>query len=632
MSDAPRPTPPPEAHGTTLADAERRRADASGASATGPRHAALLRLLSIGLVVAALYLLRSVLAPLAIAILLSVALAPVVTRLQRLGLPNVLAVGLVTTLVCGSIGGLAFVISRQFVELTASLPRYRQNIEERVRSLRIDGRGPIGEAARMVEDIQRQIETTEEEEGGAPAASGAQPSATGQRQEQEPRPVPVRVTPPKTSPLDLIGGVLGPLLGPLAGLGIVVVFVVFFLLYRRDLGDRLLYLAGRSHPDVTTGAVAEAERRISRYLLAHIALNGMYGLATGVGLWLIGLPAPALWGMLAGALRFLPYVGPWTGALLPLALSLAVFDGWNGPLSVAGLFLALELVSNNALEPWLYGASTGLSTVAVLVAALFWGWLWGPIGIVLSVPMTVVLVVLGRYLPPLAIFTVLFGDEGTLAPAVRFYHRVLAGAELDQLRPRRALEPAALVELLDEVVLPAISMEKSQRARGALGAEQSARFHGVVEDALGELEGDDAPLDERALPCVPASEESDELAARLAAVALAGSGRSARCVPREELAVARSTPPAAVLVCSCAPHAWRDVRQACREARLRFPGARLLVGLWGRPLRERASPPLGRLGVAGVSSSLAGALEQLEPAPRVAPPVPHRAPEPDFAR
>ncbi len=628
MSDPLQPDPLHDAQ--RAAAAERRRPDGALVAAGAPRHAALLRLLAIGLVVAALYLMRSVLAPLAIAILLGVALAPVVTRLQRLGLPNVLAVGLVTTLVCGSIGGLAFVISRQFVELTASLPRYRQNIEERVRSLRIDGHSPIGEAARMVEDIQRQIEAPEEEReaAGAPASASRSPR-------QEPRPVPVSVQPPKTSPFDLIGGLVGPLLGPLAGLGIVVVFVVFFLLYRRDLGDRLIYLAGRSHPDFTTGAVAEAEQRISRYLLAHIALNGMYGLATGVGLWLIGLPAPAFWGMLAGTLRFLPYVGPWTGALLPLTLSLAVFDGWNGPLSVAGLFLALELVSNNALEPWLYGASTGLSTVAVLVAALFWGWLWGPIGIVLSVPMTVVLVVLGRYLPPLAIFTVLFGDETTLAPAVRFYHRVLAGADLDELRPRRALEPDALVELVDEVVLPAVSMEKAQRARGALGAEHSSRFHGAVEEALEELEQEEDTQPGDAVLCVPASEESDELAARLAAVTVTASaqGRVARSVPREELATpTRSAPPAAVLVCSCAPHAWRDVRQTCREARLRYPGARLLVGLWGRPLRERASPPLGRLGVAGVSSSLAGALQQLATPAHPVPPPPQRAPEPDLAR
>ena len=218
----------------------------------------------------------------------------------------------------------------------------------------------------------------------------------------------------------------GPLVAPIATAGLVVVFVIFMLLQREDLRDRIIRLVGASDVARATEAMDDAAKRISRYLLMQLVINVLYGIPVGIGLYFIGVPNPILWGLLATVLRFIPYLGPVIAALFPIALSFAVAPGWTLPLLTIALFVTLELFSNNVLEPWLYGSSTGLSPVAVLVAAVFWTTLWGPVGLLLSTPLTVCLVVLGRHVPQLGFFDVLLGDEPALPPELKFYQRLLA--------------------------------------------------------------------------------------------------------------------------------------------------------------------------------------------------------------
>src|SRR3954453_2419380 len=238
------------------------------------------------------------------------------------------------------------------------------------------------------------------------------------------------------------------------------------LLGREDLRDRVIRLIGQGRINVTTQAMDEAATRISRYLIAQCIVNGTYGLAISLGLWLIGLtfghnspgfPNWFLWGLLTAILRFIPYIGPWIGAAFPIVLSLAVYHGMGVPLAVVGMFLVIELISNNFMEPWLYGSSTGISTVAILVAAVFWTWLWGPVGLLLSTALTVVLVVMGKYIPPLRFLDILLGDEAPLTPSARVYQRLLA---LDQEEAmelvRESLQESTLEQLYDEVLLPAL--------------------------------------------------------------------------------------------------------------------------------------------------------------------------------
>jgi hypothetical protein len=279
--------------------------------------------------------------------------------------------------------------------------------------------------------------------------------------------------------------------------------------------------------------------------MAHLSLNLVYGASVWLVLWFLELPGAALWGLLAALLRFIPYVGPWLSALLPLTLSLAVFDGWAKPMYVAGTFIGLELVSNNLLEPWVYGSKSGLSTIAVLLAALLWGWLWGAMGIVLAVPLTVIVVVLGRYLPQLAPFTILFGDEKSLPEGVRFYHRVLAGDDSGATQLARTVRSSkGALGLADEILVPGTAEEKRDRLRGSLDPQLSDRYMEFVEDIavtmLTSYESSDEPVpsvveDTRSTWCVPVTDDAEHFNARLFASLSRSAGKRADVIDLEEL-------------------------------------------------------------------------------------------------
>ena len=460
-------------------------------------------------VVGALYLGSEILIPLVLAILLSFTLAPLVVRLRRLGIGRIPSVLAVVLLLFVAVIGLGSVVATQLADLATNITTYEWNLRSKIRELRIamPSGGLIERTSNMLEDLRQELQ-----EVTNPPGEQAEGDASNQGEGEQARPVLVRVQSPTPSPLETLREVGGPLIAPFATAGLVVVLVIFMLLQREDLRDRVLRLVGGREVARATEAMDDAGRRISRYLLMQLIINVLYGIPVGVGLYFIGVPNPILWGCLATVLRFIPYLGPVMAALLPIALSFAVAPGWTLPLLTIALFVGLELFSNNVLEPWLYGSSTGLSPVAILVAAVFWTMLWGPIGLLMSTPLTVCLVVLGRHVPQLAFFDVMLGDEPALSPEVRFYQRLLARdpEEATELAEEN-LEDGALDRLFDTLILPALTHAEQDRLRGSL---DRASVQAIAEDAIGVI---------------------DELAEDQALAAARAAGDSRRRIPASDL-------------------------------------------------------------------------------------------------
>ncbi|MBF0306397.1 MAG: AI-2E family transporter, partial [Alphaproteobacteria bacterium] len=491
-------------------------------------------LVSLGAVVGVVALLhygRDFFIPLALALLLSFALAPIVDFLRRWRVPRVPAV-LVTVLAAFAIVlGFSGVVTGQLVDLADKVPLYQSNIHAKIAAARdaLPSGGLFDRTSRAIKDIQKDLaEVTD----GAPGAPAGPP-------DEKPLVVETRE---ETTPIETILGLAGPLLAPLATGGVVVILVIFMLLEKEGLRDRLIRLMGTGDLHRTTQTINEAARRVSRFLLMQVIVNASYGAVIGIGLWFIGVPNPLLWALLATVLRFIPYVGPILAATFPLALSIAVTPGWTLLLWTATLFIVVELISNNAIEPWLYGASTGVSAIAILLAAIFWTWVWGAVGLLLSTPLTVCLVVLGRYLPEMRLFNVLFGNEQALSAGERFYQRLLAGVVDDALDiAEEYLVEKSMAELYDEVILPALRLGDADRRRGVLDPDEAramaARVLTVVE-AVRDAHLDDGPPDpERpAVLCVAGRTEFDRVTAVMLATLLSLSGHTGRVLaPREAM-------------------------------------------------------------------------------------------------
>jgi predicted PurR-regulated permease PerM len=555
--------------------------------------AALIALLVV--VVGALYLGQDILIPLALAILLSFMLAPIVIRLRRWGLGRIPSVIAVVVLLLVALLGLGSIVASQVVHLAENLPRYEWNLRAKIRDLRIavPSGGVVERTTDMLRDLGEELQEATKPEGEGASA----------RKEEPVKPVPVQVQRPAPPPLQTLRELGGPLIGPIATAGLVLVFVIFMLLQREDLRDRLIRLVGASDVARTTEAMNDAAKRISRYLLMQLVINVLYGIPVGVGLYFIGVPNPILWGLLATILRFIPYVGPVLAALIPIALSFAVAPGWTVPALTIALFVTLELFSNNVLEPWLYGASTGLSPVAVLVAAVFWTTLWGPVGLLLSTPLTVCLVVLGRHVPQLGFFDVLLGDEPALAHEVRFYQRLLARDpdEATELA-EEYLENEPLDKLYDAVIMPALVLAEQDRLRGNL---DRAAVQEMAEDTIGIIDylmeeeerapenADEAdaslpraPSQPVAVLCIGARNRLDEAAAAMLAHLLIRREIGAATVSCRDIAgrnMARLPRQGVALICLSYvnPRATQHAHRLIRRLRHHFGDQpRILVGLW----------------------------------------------------
>ncbi|RWD61482.1 MAG: AI-2E family transporter, partial [Mesorhizobium sp.] len=431
------------------------------AASRGHPRTALPTVASVVVTVAALYFGREVFLPIAVALLLTFAIAPVVSSLKRAGVPRIAAV---IASVAGAFAALSlfsFVVATQVSDLAQNIPLYQINILTKVRALKENGLGG-GIISRLGGVIERVGQEIDRQEPQLPSAAQA----------PKREPIPVEVV-AHEKPLEVLQNLIGPLLSPLGSAGLVIIVVIFMLMEREDLRDRFIRLVGYGDLHRTTQALQDAGKRVGQYLLMQLVVNIIYAVPITIGLWVLGIPNALLWGLLALALRFVPYIGPIIGALLPLFLALAVAPGWSLLLWTAALFVVVELVTGNVIEPWLYGSHTGLSPLAIIVAAIFWTWLWGPIGLVLSTPLTVCLVVLGRHVPQFEFLDVLFGNEPVLEPHARLYQRLLAGDPDEATdHAEEMLEDKYLFEFYGKVAIPALLLGEQDRERGVMDDAQ----------------------------------------------------------------------------------------------------------------------------------------------------------------
>jgi len=621
---------------------------------TGPKLGLLPGVFAI---VAALYFAQDVLVPLAVALLLALLLAPAVSWLERCRVGRIAAVLITVVTALAVLGTIGWTVERQFVEVAEKLPDYRENIQNKFRWVYGAAGGSFSKATKGVQDTLKSMAATQPSTRAsvtanliptvqAPDSHTASPLLP---QVSPQNPLPVREYSEPASPLQFVGHYLGRLLSPLATGGLIVVFVTFMLLNRRDLRDRMIRLIGHGRVNLSTQALDDAGSRISRYLLMQSIINGIYGLAVGTGLWIIGscsaeghFPNVLLWALLAAVLRFIPYLGPFIGATVPVVLSLAMFNSAGIFVATLCLYLGVEMVMSHVLEPWLYGSSAGLSVVAILVAAVFWTWLWGPIGLLLSTPLTVCVVVLGKYVPQLRFLEVIFGDEQVLEPSVRVYQRLLS---LDQKETSELLhqwrKEKGLEQVYDDIMIPALAMAEKDRHMGKLDPERELFVRQAMRGLVAELgdaqkrenaaaaltqESPDAANLPRAsisqetrvtVFCLPAHKEADAIVGLMLAQLLELKGQRAIAASQASLAsemleLIAQQEAAAVCISALPPAALAHSRYLCKRLHVRFPELPAVVGLWTSKADERKS--LERLALDGtltLVTSLAGAVAEI---------------------
>jgi predicted PurR-regulated permease PerM len=596
-------------------------------SESARRLQAWLQFAGLVLVVAVLYVAQAVFVPLALAALLTFLLAPLVTVLQRV-VGRAASVTLVVVLTTGVIAAAGWGLAVQLTALAHELPLYRANIREKIADIRGAGRdGTLGKVQETVEDIKEEIE---------------KPDPQAPRRPKEPVAV---VEADKGTRLWTFPASMAPLANALAMGGLVVVLVVFMLLERQEIRNRAIRLLGGNRLTLATRALDEAAARISGYLLRQSIVNGTFGLGAGLGLYVLGVPHAFLWGAFAAALRFVPYLGPWLGALAPIALSLAVFPGWSRPLLVVGLFIVLELFTNLVMETVLYAGAAGVSQVGLLVAIAFWTWLWGAPGLLLATPLTVCLVVFGKHVPGLDVLVTVLGDAPVLAPDVAFYQRVLADDEdeaaeiVEGVRARDGRDAA-----FDAVVLPAVAAARRDGALGQLSQEEERAVLGRMARILDDVLASDpeaarpepgARSDVRPIPLLgcPVAGESDELALRMLRQILdpatfALEVASSRLLSSEVAARLEEQPVRAVVLAAVPPGGLGHARYLCKKLRAARPDLKILVGRWGPDGDggDNAAAALREAGADAVGSTLAQTREHLyqlapvlvggEPSPR----------------
>lgn len=559
-------------------------------------------------VVVALALGRDVLIPITLAVLLSFVLAPVVDLLKRLWLPRAPAVLLAALLALGAMVVLGVLIGTQIAGLAADMPRYAFTVERKWEALR---EFTVGRLDAVMESVSSGLGRT------APEAPAAQPTGS-----EAPRPIPVEVVPAVPTALETAQRILTPVLHPLATAAIVFVVAVFILLQREDLRDRLIRLAGATDLHRTTTALDDAARRLSRYFLTQFAINTAYGIVTWLVLLLIGVPGALLWGILAGLMRFVPYIGTPIAAIPPIIMAAAVDPGWTMVLLTVAFYTVGEATMGYVVEPLAFGNSTGLSPASVIVAAIFWSWIWGPIGLILAMPLTLGLVVLGRHVERLEFLDVLLGDRPALTPPESFYQRMLAGDPDEALdQAETLLKTRSLSSYYDEVVLKGLQLAATDAARGELPPERLVPLRdaarSVVADLVGHADEDPQPdkaddnagatLDEKALPkrpppepapippawsaeravlCIAGRGPLDDVAAAMLAQLLGKHGIGAQALPHTEVArdqIGRLETAGVVMVCISyleITGSPAHLRYLLRRLKGRLAGVPILVGLW----------------------------------------------------
>src|ERR1700681_45539 len=433
-------------------------------------------------IVAALYFGREVLVPIALALLMSFALAPLARILQGWHVPRMFAVTIVVLAAFAAILRLGALMVSQVDQLASDLPRYQSTLREKIQSLRgaAAGTGTLERASQVLQDLSSELDkpTASRPAIGLQTNAGTSPD----------KPIPVEVKQPDPGALQTLVALITPLIHPLATTGIVVIFVIFILMQNQDLRNRLIRLAGSQDIQRTTAALDDAGQRLSRLFLTQLGLNAAYGVVVGTGLWFIGVPSAPLWGMLAMILRFVPYIGAVISAIFPLILAAAVGPDWSMALWTGLLFLILEPVVGQIIEPLLFSHSTGLSPVAVIASATFWTWLWGPVGLILATPLTICLVVLGRHIDRLSFLDVMFGDQPALSPSELVYQRMLARDPVEAAeQAQKFLKDKTLTAYYDEVLVQGLKLAQADAERGLLNDERMLRIRDAVAEIVDDL-------------------------------------------------------------------------------------------------------------------------------------------------
>ena len=568
----------------------------------------LLTVVTAVVVISALYFARVILVPLALAVLFTFLLTPLAGALERIHFPRFLAIFLVVGIAIAAFGGVGWTVGNQVLDVTNQLPSYKSNIRAKIDSLRNPRNRRLDSAADAVKEIGKEI--TDASSNTVENASGK-----GKRAAAIPPPAPVQVYQPASNPFESLNSVVTPLGSAI----IVVVLTIFMLAGREDLRNRLIGLVGHGHLNQMTQALDDAGSRVSRYLQLQLLVNTAYGVVIGLGLYVIGVPNALLWGTLAALLRFLPYIGSPLAAILPILLSLAIFATWTKPLYTVVLYLVVELLVANVLEPLLYGAHTGISSFAILFAAIFWALIWGPIGLLLSTPLTVCLVVLGRHVPTLGFLNIMLGDQPVLSPEAHYYQRLLAS---DQAEAKQVLEEYlkanSLEELYDSVLIPALALAEQDRHHNDLEAITEKFICQSTKELLEDLAekskdeeaaaAADTPEDSEALTvsprvanhsrdaacvvCLPARDEADEIVGIMLAQLLVRAGYQSQAIPigttSEMLAQLKESRPDIVCISALPPFALLHARELYRKIRAQMPNVKIIIGMWkfaGDPIK-----------------------------------------------
>lgn len=572
-----------------------------------PRPLSFPRIITAVVCVAALYFARSVLIPLALAILLAFLLRPLVNWMQRCHLGRTGPVVLSVLLAICLFGGVGWVVFDQAMNLAAQLPEYQATISKKIEAIRGVRSAKLDEAAATVKALGNELSSKmaknppPSEKKETPRRKFSEtPAATAEH------PLPVEIV-PKHDAISSLRSFAGPLITPMFTILIVVVFTAFILLRREDLRARLFTLTGLNRIHLTTQAFDEATQRVGRFLLIQSFVNVTYGASFGTVLYFVGVPHALLWGVLSAVLKFIPYVGNLIGAGMPILLSFAVFDGWERPLIVVGAFLVIEITTTYFIEPLLYGSQTGVSSLAILVAAIFWAALWGPVGLLLSTPLTVCIVVVGHYIPQLEFLSVLLGDKGALAPEVQLYQNLLNNDRDGIKRILDAyLKEKSITDLYDCVLLPVLTFVEKDGRDAALGDPRERYLLGTLKDLVEELslEKEDArsgrsrpepapaaPPHEKldvsiiGISCVPARGEADEIAGIMLGDLLTRAGYDAHVIamgPLDDMIEELSEQASHIIyVSALPPFSISHLRRLAKKLHNRFPKSRMGMGLWG---------------------------------------------------
>jgi predicted PurR-regulated permease PerM len=546
------------------------------------------------LIVGILYAGKPVLVPLALAVLLAFILAPIVSTLQAYGIHRVLAAVITVSSAVAAFAAVAWGTGAEVNELAQELPDHKEKIQKKITDLRGSGEAGFARFFHMMRELD---EAAKKPEGAAAELPSRQPEV-------------VMVRPEDPSSFERLASFAGPILEPLVTAFFVVVMVIFMLVNREDLRNRFISLVGHGHLTGTTRAVVDAAHRVSKYLLIQLITNIVFGVVFAIGLLVLGVPYALLWGLMIGMLRFVPYIGVWIAAGFPMLLSFALAPDWTQPLLVVGLIAMMELLTANVVEPVLFGHSTGVTPIALLVAAAFWTWIWGPVGLILSTPLTVCLVVLGQHIPRLHFFTLLMGSQPPLKPHVNYYQRLLAKdvKEATQVAITHA-KAEGLARLGDDVLLPALALARRDRKYNGLTAEEEAQIFQSTEQIWSQAgpavaEADAAANAEAASPSAaekngkpdlsrlilgcPAHHHAEELSLHMLGPLLADCGCRLEVMSNEALAselenrIAEEQP-ALVFIPVLPPGGLIQARYLCKRLRRRFKDLPIVVGYWGTP-------------------------------------------------